>query len=83
MYSAAAVLVLLASLLAMIYIGRVVEVAYFRPPTGCAATADEAPLRMLIPMYAVLATSLLFGVWTVFPVGMAMDAAQAILGAAQ
>ena len=57
-----AVLVLLSSLLAVIYIWRVVEVAYFRPaPEGGPAPA-EAPLSMLVPMWLLTGASVYFGI---------------------
>ncbi len=80
-FGPAAVLVVVGSLLAVVYVGRVVEAVYFREPVGAAAAATEAPLVMLIPTYLVLGTSLLFGVWTTIPVGVARQAALAILGA--
>ena len=57
-----AVLVLFSSLLAVIYIWRVVEVAYFRPaPEGGPAPA-EAPLSMLAPMWLLTGASVYFGI---------------------
>ena len=57
-----AVLVLLSSLLAVIYIWRVVEVAYFRPaPEGGPAPA-EAPLSMLVPMWLLTGATVYFGI---------------------
>ena len=57
-----AVLVLFSSLLAVIYIWRVVEVAYFRPaPEGGPAPA-EAPLSMLVPMWLLTGASVYFGI---------------------
>ena len=50
-----AALVLIGSLLAVIYVWRVVEVAYFREPVaGAAGPVNEAPLVMLIPTYLVI-----------------------------
>ena len=57
-----AVLVLFSSLLAVIYIWRVVEVAYFRPaPEGGPAPA-EAPLSMLAPMWLLTGAAVYFGI---------------------
>ena len=49
-----AALVLVGSLLAVVYVWRVVEVAYFRAPTASTAEVTEAPLRMLVPTYLVI-----------------------------
>jgi multicomponent Na+:H+ antiporter subunit D len=80
-YVVIAALLLMGSLLAVAYVWRVVEVAYFRPPTSAVAAATEAPLVMLIPTYVVIGASIGFGIWTTFPTGMARQAAVAIMGA--
>ena len=71
-----AVLMLVSSLLAVVYVWKVVEVLFFAEPSKVAATAEEAPLSMLIPMYVVIAATVVFGVWTEFSAGVAMDAAE-------
>lgn len=75
-----AVLILLSSLLALVYIWRVVETLFFAEPSEAAAGATEAPLRMLIPTYLLIGATLLFGVWTPYSAGIARQAAIALLG---
>ncbi len=75
-----AVLMLLSSLLAVAYVWRVVETLFFSVPNEAAATATEAPLRMLIPTYILIGATLVFGVWTPFSAGIARAAALALLG---
>ncbi len=72
-----AMLVLLGSLLAVVYIGRILEAAYFRTaPEGEATTSvREAPLGMLIPMWVLVAANLYFGIDTAMTVGAAESAA--------
>ena len=43
-------LILASSMLAMVYIGRVVEVAWFREPSALAQKAKDPPLSMLVPV---------------------------------
>ena len=74
-----AVLVLLASLLAVIYIWRVVEAAYFRPTPAGRAAVSEAPLSMLIPTWVLIGASIYFGIHTDLSVGVARRAAQMLL----
>ncbi len=77
-----ALLVLLSSLLAAVYVWRVVEVAYFQSPSerqDRATRAGEVPLSMLVPTYVLVGASLLFGVWTALPVGVARRAAEMLL----
>lgn len=73
-------LVLVSSLLALIYVWKVVEAAYFRPRPEGAPELREAPLSMLVPMWVVVLANLWFGIDTDFSVGIATAAAGALLG---
>jgi multicomponent Na+:H+ antiporter subunit D len=76
-----AVLVLLTSLLAVIYIWRVVEVAYFKPPPE-GQVIREAPLALLIPTWTLALANLYFGMETSLNAGVARRAAETLLGVA-
>jgi multicomponent Na+:H+ antiporter subunit D len=78
-----AVLMLLSSLLALVYVWRVVETLYFSDPSERAKHASEAPASMLIPTYVVIAGTVVFGCWTVYSAGLANKAAMALLGIAE
>ena len=70
--------VLVGSLLALIYIWRVVEVAYLQePPEG--RQASEAPLSMLIPTWILIGASIYFGIDTSVSAGVAETAARLLL----
>ena len=70
--------VLVGSLLALIYIWRVVEVAYLQePPEG--QTVTEAPLSMLIPTWILIGASIYFGIDTSLSAGVAETAARLLL----
>jgi multicomponent Na+:H+ antiporter subunit D len=75
-----AVLVLVGSLLAVAYVWRVVEVAYFR-----AAPEDhgiqEAPLSLLVPTWILVGANLWFGIDAKLTSGVAIRAAEILLGA--
>ena len=74
-----AIFVLASSLLAVIYVWRVVEVAYFSPsPEG--APKGEAPLMMLIPTWLLIVANVYFGIDTRVSVGVATRAAEFLLG---
>jgi multicomponent Na+:H+ antiporter subunit D len=77
-----AVLILLSSLLALVYIWRVVEVAYFTPGPDDGGAITEAPLSLLGPTWILVAATLVFGVFTSLSVGVASSAARALLGVA-
>lgn len=74
-----AFLILLSSLLAVVYIWRVVEVAYFRTPTHHAGF-KEAPLSMLIPLWIMAGASIYFGIDTDMSLGVAQIAADMLIG---
>lgn len=60
-----ALLILLSSLMAVVYVGRVVEVMLFRQSrqtTPESSGLSEAPISMLIPMYLLIAIGLYFGI---------------------
>jgi multicomponent Na+:H+ antiporter subunit D len=75
-----AMLVLASSLLALVYVWRVIEVAYFEKPADDAPAIREAPLSMLLPTWVLIGASLYFGLWTSLPVGAARRAAETLLG---
>ena len=75
-------MILFSSLLAVVYIGRVIEVAYFQEPLAVdgEGPVHEAPLSMLIPMWALVVAIFYFGVTTKFTAGIAQQAAESLLG---
>ena len=75
-----AVVIVGASLLALIYIWRVVEAAYFQPPREGASDVVEAPVAMVAPMIALAAACLYFGLDTGLTVDVARVAAAQLLG---
>ncbi|WP_416899671.1 MAG: monovalent cation/H+ antiporter subunit D family protein [Minwuia sp.] len=74
-------LILASSLMAVIYVWRVVEVAYFRDPDP-EAPREEAPLMMLVPMYLLVGGCFWFGIDSEFTVGIAREAALQLMGLA-
>lgn len=72
--------ILASSLIAAVYVWRVVEIAYLRPvPAG--GRREEAPLSMLVGALGLVALSVYFGLETSFSVGGAREAAELLLGA--
>ncbi|MGH6949142.1 MAG: monovalent cation/H+ antiporter subunit D family protein [Kiloniellales bacterium] len=72
-------LIVAGSLLALVYMGRIVEVAYFRPPSPLAEKAVEAPLSMLAPALLLAGACVYFGIDTSVTVEVAARAAQTLL----
>jgi multicomponent Na+:H+ antiporter subunit D len=77
-----AALVLMSSLLALVYVWRVVETAYFQDPPEGRASVREAPLSMLIPTWILIGATVVFGLWTSLSGGVAIKAAEVLLGGA-
>jgi len=76
----AAALVLLSSLLAVVYIWRVVEIAYLKPVPENAPKIEDAPPAMLFPTWILIGASVYYGINTDLTVGVAKQAAQQLLG---
>jgi multicomponent Na+:H+ antiporter subunit D len=74
-----AALMLLSSLLALVYVWRVVETLYFSEPSEKALAAKEAPPLMLLTTYVVIGASIAFGIWTEFSAGVAAETAEYLL----
>ena len=76
--------IMITSILALIYIGRVLLLAYFQsPPTvnGTVVEKNEAPLAMLIPMWALALASIFVGIESDALVDASTRAAELLLGA--
>ena len=76
-----ALLILLGSLLAVVYVWKLVEAAYLTEPRDDVAV-QEAPLSMLIPLWVLVIANVDFGVNTEVSVGLARQAAAVLTGGA-
>jgi len=75
-----AIAILASSLLAVIYVWRVVEVAYFRPVPEGAATDIEAPVDMLVPTLLLTGACVYFGIDASRTLDVAVSAARVLMG---
>ncbi len=75
-----AALVLISSLLALVYIWRVIEVIYFQPPSDPSREIAEAPATLLIPTWLLIVANVYFGIDTSLTVGVAERAARLLMG---
>ncbi len=71
--------IVISSLMAVVYIWRVVEAAYFRDDSACEA-AGEAPLGLLIPTWIAVLANLYFGLFPDIPLQLSSAAAEILLG---
>ncbi len=74
-------LIVASSLLAIVYVWRVIEVAYFQPRPEGRVAAREAPLSLLLPTWVFALANVYFGIETSLPVTVARGAAAALFGA--
>lgn len=75
-----AVVVLLGSILAVVYVWKVVEIVYFKPVADSAGDVTEAPWSLVVPAWTLIGASLYFGVEASFSSGLARHAARFLLG---
>ena len=81
-------LIVASSLIAVVYVGRIIELILLRePPTEGplangvdGAGVREAPLSMVIPMWILVAANIYFGLRTDVTAGLAGRAASALMG---
>jgi multicomponent Na+:H+ antiporter subunit D len=73
-------LIVIASLISVVYVGRFVEAAYFRPPPAGITGRREAPLAMLIPAAVLVFATVALGLATSTTLDAASAAAQQLLG---
>ena len=75
-----AALILLSSLLAIIYVWRVIEIAYLKPAPENAVKPSAVPLSMLIPTWVLALASIWFGANATYTMDMAGSAARHLMG---
>ncbi|MEM8616869.1 MAG: proton-conducting transporter membrane subunit, partial [Pseudomonadota bacterium] len=73
-----AAIVMFSSVLAVIYMGRILEAVFFRAPLNPNKKRREAPILILIPLWILALANLWVGVQGDFVAGLASDAADAL-----
>lgn len=74
------IVILLGSLLAVVYVWKLVEVLYFQPQKAVSAqTVKEAPLSLLLPTWILVIANIYFGFDTELTVGTAQQAVDLLL----
>jgi len=67
--------ILFGSLLAVVYMGKLIEALYFKPVTDSGKEVAEAPLLLLAPTWVLVFANIYFGLDTNLTVGVAQTAA--------
>ena len=73
--------ILIGSLLAVVYMGKIIEALYFKAATETNIGVKEAPILLLAPTWVLVIANIYFGLNTELTVGIAQHAAQ-VLGVA-
>ena len=74
----AIVVIIVGSLLAVVYVGKIIEALYFKEATEQASEIKEAPAILLIPMWCLVIANVYFGLNTELTVGVAEVAVEAL-----
>ncbi|MCI4645835.1 MAG: monovalent cation/H+ antiporter subunit D family protein [Hyphomonadaceae bacterium] len=77
----AACVIVFSSVLAVIYMGRILEAVFFKAPENPRKVRKEAPMLLLIPLWVMALANLWIGLDASFPYGLAQSAADAVIGA--
>ena len=72
--------ILASSLLAVVYVGRVVEAAWFREPSEAVSKLSDPPWSMLAPMLLLAAATLYLGIDSEASASLARRAAEVLVG---
>jgi len=75
----AVAVIVFSSILAVIYMGRILETVFFRAPDNPRKVRREAPISLLVPLWILALATLWFGIDTSFPLGLSQDASAAVL----
>lgn len=74
----AVAVILIGSLLAVVYIGKIIETLYFKPVATKNIDVKEAPIALLVPTWILVFANIYFGLNTELTVGIAEQAVQVL-----
>jgi len=71
--------IVVSSLLAVVYIWRVIEIAYFGDPPEASQLVNEAPAWLLVGTWVAALMNIYFGIMPSFPLSLARESAASLL----
>lgn len=71
--------ILIGSLLAVVYVGKLIEALYFKPRKSSDNVVTEAPASLLLPTWGLVLANIYFGLDTSLTVGIAEKAATILM----
>lgn len=72
--------ILTGSLLAVVYVGKLIEALYFKPVADTGEVVGEAPMLLLVPTWGLVLANIYFGLDTDLTVGVAEKAVAVLAG---
>jgi len=72
--------ILFGSLLAVVYVGKLIEALYFKPVADTGKVVSEAPILLLVPTWGLVLANIYFGLDTDLTVGVAEKAVAVLAG---
>lgn len=75
----AAAVIVFSSVLAVIYVGRILEHVFFRPPVNPRKVRKEAPVLLLLPLWLMAAATIWIGIDPGYVYGLVQDGAAAVI----
>lgn len=72
-------IILISSLMAVVYIWRIIETLYFGTPIESNATVSEAPIQLLLITWLVAILNIFFGLFPKVPLELANNAAKLLI----
>lgn len=72
------VVILIGSLIAVVYVGKVIEALYFKSANDSNTVVKEAPLLLLLPTWAFVLANIYFGLDTELSLGMSERAVETL-----
>ncbi len=76
----AVAVILSGSLLAVVYVGKLIEALYFKPVSDAGKEVNEAPILLLLPTWGLVLANIYFGLDTDLTLGVAEKAAVILAG---
>ena len=73
-------LVLVSSLMALVYVWRIIETLYFKPAVADRPALTEAPLPLLAVTLLLASLNIVFGIFPELPIDLSKSAALVLLG---
>ncbi|MEM1150631.1 MAG: monovalent cation/H+ antiporter subunit D family protein [Pseudomonadota bacterium] len=74
----AAALIVFSSVLAVIYMGRILEAVFFKAPENPRKVRKEAPLLLLVPLWFLALANIVIGLDAGFPFDLSINAAETV-----